>query len=129
MRYELKRTVLLVLLSGILLSISSCDSTKLEAVPPEMKGEWRSSAPKFEGFSFEISDKSLVFIDKNAEDPFEVYPISRIEKDKEEPNLYIIHYKTEDSGNYKFSFYFDPSDGGIITLKNQRKYIWKRIKE
>ncbi|MBW2028341.1 MAG: hypothetical protein JRH06_17360 [Deltaproteobacteria bacterium] len=125
----LKKTVLLVLLMGIVVLSYHCGSGSLEAVPPEMKGEWGTSAPKFEGFSFEISDKSLVFIDKNAEDPFEIYPISRIEKDKEEPNLYIIHYKTEDSGDYKFSFYFDPSDGGIITLKNQRKYIWKRIKE
>ncbi|MBW2064453.1 MAG: hypothetical protein JRJ03_05910 [Deltaproteobacteria bacterium] len=119
--------MILIPLLWMAIFLFGCDSNRLEKVPDEMKGEWMTSAPKYKGFSFEISDQSLVFIDQNAEQPVDVYPISKIEKDEEEKNLYTIYYKVDDSADYKFSFYFDPADGGSIILKNQRKYLWKKV--
>jgi len=117
----------MILILWMAVFLFGCDSNRLEKAPDGMKGEWITSAPKYKGFSFEISDQSLVFIDENAEQPVEVYPISRIEKHEKEKNLYTIYYRVDESGDYRFSFYFDPSSGGSITLKNQRKYLWKKV--
>lgn len=124
---QLEKSMILILLLAVAAISSRCDSNRMEAVPAEMKGEWASSAPKFKGFSFEISDDTLAFIDRNAEEPYEIYPISKIEKDEEEPFLHVLYYRSMDSREYKFTFYFDPSNGGTITLKNQRKYTWKKV--
>ncbi len=126
---NLKRVSFLLFLLGFVATLVGCNSGKLKAMPAELKGTWNTSAKKFKGFTFEISDTHLTFNDQNAKPPTEEYPISKITKDKKKQNVYTIYYKSKDSQEYQFSFYFDPSGGGSIRLKNQRKYVWKKVKE
>ena len=110
------------------ISLIGCNPNKIEAVPDELVDEWQTTATKFEGFTFEITSKTLIFDDSNAEDGRASYFISKIERFHEDNKiLYTIHHKNEEGLKFIFAFYYDATDGGKITLKNQQKFLWRRI--
>ena len=112
------------------IALIGCNPHEIEAVPDELVGEWRTAATKFEGFTFEITPKTLIFDDSNADDGRAGYLISKIEKFYEgNKTLYTIHYRNEEGLKFIFAFYYDATDGGKITLKNQKKYPWKKINQ
>jgi hypothetical protein len=111
------------------ISLIGCNPHKIEAVPDELVGEWRTAATKFDGFTFEITQQTLIFDDSNAEDGRVGYLISKIERVYEDNKiLFTIHHRNEEGLKFIFAFYYDATDGGKITLKNQRKFLWRRIK-
>ncbi len=124
-RKDIKSIVVLVLL-GVLISLLGCKSGKLDAVPPEWVAEWETQAEKFKGFTFEITGGTIVFSDMNAENKAECYPISWVQKNEKVANLFTIHCKTTEGLDYEFAFYYQASDGGTIRLKNQKAYVWKK---
>jgi len=42
--------------------------------------------------------------------------------------LYNIYYENLKSQEFKLSFYYDPSNGGVIRFKNQGKIEWRKEK-
>jgi hypothetical protein len=104
----------------------ACDSKGPESLPPEALGVWKTSAPKYEGCYFEITKDKVLFA--NSDDYWEHISVSRILNIEIAPrvkqSLYTIYYRGEKGREYEFSFYYDPSDGGSIRLKNQTTIKW-----
>jgi len=121
------RIHLALVVIGFSFLLVDCNSNRLDAVPDDFIGEWETSAEKYRGFNVEITDKELIFKDRNNESPPEVYPISKIEKDPKGENLFIIFYETKDDLEYQFAFYYEKSEGGILRFKNQKRFKWKKV--
>lgn len=96
-------------------------------VPADLIGVWETTTPSYSDRPFEITAKELSF--GIGEGNFNTYPITKvkIEKDpKEQAPLYIICYKNETKQEYKFSFYYDPTNQGTIRFKNHREMVWTK---
>lgn len=108
-----------------------CSSNEIENLPQEVLGQWETEAPKYEGFSFELSEKTITFADSNAENGIELYIIEKRTKELDNENkiFYVVHYENKEGLELKHAFYYDPSGGGEIRLKNQRTIVWTRVPE
>lgn len=104
-----------------------CHSNRIDVFPQQILGEWETSAPRFKGFTFILTDRTIVFVDKNAEEQREVCPISKIERIAEgDKILYIIFYHNKEDVKLKFAFYYENESGGMVRLKNQKSFSWKK---
>ena len=128
-KIRLMRFYLLFVYFAVFLFFFGCNSNKLDAVPVNFIGEWITPAERYKDLIIEITDESLLFKDPNDESPPEEYSITKIEKDDKENNLFIIFYETEGNLKYQFAFYYDESEGGILRLKNQKRFKWKKIEK
>ena len=108
-----------------------CSSNEIENLPQEVLGQWETEAPKYEGFSFELSEKTITFADSNAENGIELYIIEKRTKELDNENkiFYVVHYENEEGLELKHAFYYDASGGGEIRLKNQKTTVWTRVPE
>jgi hypothetical protein len=113
------------------LTIFGCSSNEIDNLPQEMLGHWETETPKFAGFTFELSEESLTFTDLNAENRIESNTIKKRTKelDNKDNTFYVIHYENEEGLELRFAFYYDPSGGGRIRLKNQKATVWTRVPE
>jgi hypothetical protein len=105
-----------------------CSSNEIENLPGELLGQWETTAPKFKGFSFELSNQGITFTDLNAENEVTYYRIQKRTKNLDPKNnvYYTVYYENEEELEFKFAFYYDPSGGGKIRLKNQKSIVWTR---
>ena len=105
-----------------------CTRNELENLPAEFLGQWETATPKYKGFTFVLTEKTIIFIDTNAEGERKVHGIDKRTKyvDKDNKAIYTVYYETNDGLDFKFAFYYKPSDGGQITLKNQPGIIWTK---
>lgn len=123
----MKCRYLLILAFLFLFIRTGCDTNRIDALPDEIHGEWRTSAERFDGFTFRLTNEAIVFIDQNAENPLERYPISKIEKESEQQQtLYTIFYKGKEDVELKFAFYHEQQGSDILRLKNQKGFLWKK---
>ena len=106
-----------------------CSSNEIENLPRELLGHWETNAPKFNGFSFELSKEALSFTDLNAENGIEFYIIQKRTKDLDKKNnvYYTVYYENKEGLEFKFALYYDLSGGGKIILKNQKAIVWTRV--
>jgi hypothetical protein len=119
--------VLVVLI--YLIVLSTCQCGKKTAVPGDLIGVWKTTAPTYVDRFFEIKTDGIIF--GTGEGNFDTYAITRIEieKDREqEGTLYTICYKNPTGQEYKFSFYYDPANQGTIRFKNQQEMVWTKEK-
>ncbi|MBN1832473.1 MAG: hypothetical protein JW896_10205 [Deltaproteobacteria bacterium] len=118
--------VILALLTNL-----GCSSNEIENLPREVLGYWKTETPKYAGFSFELSEETITFTDLNAENTIESNIIEKRTKelDREDNIFYVVYYKNEEGIELKFAFYYDPSGGGKIRLKNQKTTVWTRVPE
>lgn len=123
------RWILIVVFT--IISFLGCSSNKLETLPQELLGQWETTAPKYKGFSFELTKESIIFTDLNAENETEVYVIKKRTKDVDEDNneVYTVFYENKEELELRFALYYDPAEGGKITLKNQKGIVWTRSKK
>ena len=124
-------SVWIVLVVLALLTNSGCSSNKIDNLPQEVLGQWETETPKFEGFTFELAEETITFFDSNVENGIETYVIEKRTKelDNENKTFYVVHYENEDGLELKHAFYYDPSEGGEIRLKNQENVVWTRVPE
>lgn len=108
-----------------------CSSNEIENLPQEVLGHWETETPKYAGFSFELSEETITFTDSNAENGIELNIIEKRTKelDKKDNIFYVVHYENDEGLELKFAFYYDPSRGGKIRLKNQKAIVWTRVPE
>ncbi len=104
-----------------------CEESK--TVPGELIGVWRTSAPKYADCYFELTQDLIIFANEAHLEKRSVNRISGIKKtDRGEQVLYTfsyeVHFEDEEGKKGKFSFYYDPSEGGSIRFKNQPKMKW-----
>ena len=122
---------------GILLALvmfasifgSQCEETV--TVPGELVGVWETSEPKYKGCYLELTEDLIIFANRAHLDKKDVNRISGIKKtDRGKQILYTFsyefYYEDKRGQECKFSFYYDPSEGGAIRFKNQLKIKWKK---
>lgn len=104
-----------------------CQSKDSPTVPGELAGVWKTSAPKYKGCYFELTQDSIIFANVSLSARTN-NSISKIEKLQRSGNqiFYTIHYEDREGLGYKFSFFYDPSRGGTLRLKNQRGVVWRK---
>lgn len=107
-----------------------CSSYEIETLPSGCLGIWSTDAEKYKGFYFELTSNLIFFtyLTDEKEPRLETNAISRMEKrlDKVNKAYYIVYYKNEEGLELKFAFYYQPSLGGRIRLKNQERYVWRK---
>ena len=101
------------------------------AVPDELVGVWRTSAPKYADCYFELTQDLMIFANEAHLEERSVNRISGIKKtDRGKAILYTfsyeVHFEDEEGKKGKFSFYYDPSEGGSIRFKNQPRIKWRK---
>jgi hypothetical protein len=129
-RFSMTLRWILIVVSMII-SLLGCSSNKLETLPQELLGQWETTAPKYKGFSFKLTKECIIFTDLNAENETEVYVIKKRTKDIDEDNnsVYTVFYENKEELELRFALYYDPAEGGKITLKNQKGIVWTRSKK
>ncbi len=124
----MKKSKGIVLVFTIIFFFFGCQSKESRIVPGELRGIWKTSAPKYIDCHFELTADEITFVNENFLDEMKINHISNI--DKIIPGkriLYNIHYVDDDDSEYELTFYYDPSRGSI-RFKNQHQIIWKKIK-
>ncbi len=100
----------------------ACNSTK---VPNELQGIWRTDNPDYKGKFIKFDQKYVVLgIGDEKVVPRKVEEITTSTEGKEK--LYTLKTNEKDEGEYSFSFYFNPAEGGTIRFKNQPQLQWKK---
>lgn len=102
-----------------------CQSSKDKNVPSALVGVWKTSAQKYADRFFEITGEKVIFA--IGEGKTDSHPIVEIETLREETGiLYTITYLSAEEQQYKFIFYYDPANGGVIRFKNQQHIAWAK---
>ena len=114
------RLVLVFFLVG---AFSGCRVARLESVPDELVGVWKTTSPRYEDRFFEISEDLVVF--GTGGRTTAAHPIVSISGTLEDERLlYAISYEIAEGEEYGFFFYYDPAGSGVIRFKNQQDMAW-----
>lgn len=110
---------------ALLMTFWGCQPAKTTTLPENLVGVWRTSFSPYADRYIELTpDRMILGI---GEGESTSYPIKQIVKVREEQNvLYHIYYTNLEGQEYVFSFYYDPADGGVMTLRNQKQVKWTR---
>jgi hypothetical protein len=104
-----------------------CQSRKATIVPDELVGVWKTLNAHYADRSFEITNTSIIF--STGDGQIDFYPIAAAEQAREgEALLYTILYLNEARHEYRFTFYFEPSNGGVIRWKNKPDIEWAKAR-
>ena len=99
------------------------------SVPEELIGVWVTDDPNYVDHPFEIKRNTLIFEQGLGYFDFDVFPIVDLEKtDAGGDTLYIIHYLIRAGRKFEFSFFYAPTEGGVIRFKNQPEMKWTKKK-
>ncbi len=110
-----------------LVCLFGCRSGKNKTVPDELLGVWKTSGPKHADRFFELKKDVIVFgTGGSSVTANSIFEVEEVREEKEKMVLYTIHYTNEKGGEYIFSFYYDPTNGGTIRFKNQMQIEWKK---
>ena len=119
------RLVLVFFLVG---AFSGCRVARLESVPDELVGVWKTTSPRYEDRFFEISEDLIVFGTGGRNT--EAHRILSIREALEDERLlYAISYESAEGEEYGFFFYYDPAGSGVIRFKNQQNMAWTAVNE
>ena len=117
----------LSVLVTVLMLLLGCQSRKATIVPDELVGVWKTLNAQYADRSFEITQTSIIF--STGDGQIDFYPIAAAEQVREgEALLYTILYLNEARQEYRFTFYFEPSNGGVIRWKNKRDIEWAKAR-
>ncbi len=105
------------------LLVIQCDEP--DPLPDALVGRWVTEEPKYADRFFELT-KNVVVFGKG----YEYLDIRRIRRVVESQTsggaLYSITYANDKGKEYRFSFYYEPKDGGVIRFKNQMQIKWTK---
>ncbi|MGH9461677.1 MAG: hypothetical protein ACRD1X_10705 [Vicinamibacteria bacterium] len=104
--------------------LGACQA-RSETLPEEMLGHWTTDAHRYEDRFFELDTGHLTFGTGGGSSYRN--PILRIEVTQEDGrDLYHLEHQGAEGQSYTFSFYYQPANSGIITLKNQTEIHWTK---
>jgi hypothetical protein len=121
---KVKRVLIIII---YLIVLPTCQCGRKATVPENLIGVWETAAPTYADRFFEIRTDEIIF--GTGEEKFDTYPITKIKIEKDrggQRRLYIICYKNIEEQEYKFSFYYDPTNQGTIIFKNQQEMVWTK---
>ncbi len=119
----MKPTAFLVAVT-LLIAHGGCES-KNDTVPVHLIGEWQTSDPQYADRFLEFTRRGVTF--GTGGYSADVYRIDNVKVSRDKgQTLYTITYVDSDLDEYKLSFYYHTSDGGVITFKNQGHLTWKK---
>jgi hypothetical protein len=114
---------------AILILLFGAQCQKEFTVPEKLVGVWVTDDPKYVDHPFEIKKETLIFEQGLGYLDFDVFPIVDLEKkDANGSTLYVIHYVLPAGKKFEFSFYYTPTEGGVIRFKNQPEMKWTKKK-
>ena len=114
---------------AILILFFGAQCQKEFTIPDKLIGVWVTDDPKYVAHPFEIKKETLIFEQGLGYLDFDVFPIVDLEKkDAGGSTLYIIHYVLPAGKKFEFSFYYTPTEGGVIRFKNQPEMKWTKKK-
>jgi hypothetical protein len=117
----------ILLAIAILASFLACQWKENKVVSDELAGVWKTSAPKYKACFFELNENLIIFVNGHLLKNIDVNFISKIKIiHRKRDILYNIYYENLENQEFKFSFYYDPSNGGVIRFKNQEKIEWRK---
>jgi hypothetical protein len=102
-----------------------CQLWEDRTLPPELMGIWQTSAPRYEGASFEFKGEWLIFTNEK-QDYSSVNRIKSIDATLgEDRTSYEIIYESKDGLEYQFDFYYVKTrKGGVIQFTTQDSVVW-----
>ena len=107
---------------ALLVLMVGCNSAKL---PEPLIGIWRTENPAYKGKFMKCDPKYVVLgIGDEKVVPRKVVEITSSVEGKE--TFYTLKTNEKDEGEYSFSFYYSPEDGGTIRFKNQPQLVWHK---
>lgn len=110
---------------AILTTLLGCQPAKNTTLPDDLVGVWKTSAPKYSDRSLEFTKDSIIF--GTGKGNVDTHPIANIETIREDNTiLYTISHLNREGHEYTLSFYYDPANGGVIRLKNQKTIAWTK---
>jgi len=114
---------------AILILFFGAQCQKEFTVPEELIGVWVTDDPKYLDHPFEIKRNTLIFEQGLGYFDFAVFPIVDLEEtDAGRDTLYIIYYLIPTGRKFEFSFYYAPTQGGVIRFENQPEMKWTKRK-
>ena len=115
---------LIVLVFGGFGAVSGGNAGTGMTIPDPLVGIWKTTAPNYAGRFFQITKDIVVF--SIGDGQTDMHPITNVDLRREEGrSLYTISYLSPDGEEYKFPFYYEPADDGLIRFKNQQRMVWK----
>ena len=119
------KTIFIMWLTLLVIFAAQCQ--KEFTVPEELIGVWVTDDPIYADNPFEIKRNTLIFEQGFGYFDFHVFPIVDLEKtDAGGDTLYIIYYLISTGRKFEFSFYYTPTQGGVIRFKNQPEMKWTK---
>ena len=107
------------------LGLSGCQAERTASVPEQLHGVWTTGAPGYADTFLEFTSETVVFgTGLYAANSYLVVNLEEVPEEK--GSLYTVSYKDIDSEEFQLSFYYDPTNGGVIRFKNQGRLIWTR---
>jgi len=107
----------------ILVFVRGCGSRARNTVPDELVGVWKTSTPGYTDRYLELRKQMVIF--GMGSSSISINPIVKMEEvRKENTDLYVIQYVGDGNKTYSLAFYYSPSNGGRIRLKNQIQIEW-----
>jgi hypothetical protein len=127
-RVDVLEFLVVIAVAAVALFPSSCRGSRNTTVPEELKGTWTTTDPRYEGRFFEFTARGSLRVG-TGDDNVDVYTIWDIESEREDAFVrYAVTYLSVDAQEYRFHFYYDPFDEGMIRFIHQ-ELKWKREKE
>jgi hypothetical protein len=117
-----QRVLALLLAAALQAGLAGCQPAEV-VVPYELVGVWRTRAPQYADRFLEFTEHGLIFGRKDERPA--PRPIHAIELTREPGRtLYLVSYRNEHEQDYTLAFYFEWTDGGVITFKHQQHWQW-----
>ena len=112
---------------SLLTALPTCEP-KIKTVPDQLLGVWKTKDARYADRSLEFTPQSVTF--STGGSGSQTYTIDEIEKvSVKSETLYTITYMDTHLDEYRLSFFFHGTDGGMLSFKNQPELIWKRAEE
>jgi hypothetical protein len=110
----------------LLVALVGCGRERTKTVPDELVGVWRTTEPKYAGRFLGLTKTTISF--GTGGDDFYTRTVVAVEKSREDGHTSYTVYYADAEGEYKFAFYYEPADGGVIRYKNQTGIAWTKQK-
>jgi hypothetical protein len=118
------RTRKIMVAFAILTALLGCKPGEVTTLPDNLVGVWGTSEPRYRDRFMEFTKDVVIF--GTGDGNQSIYSIKEVRTVRQdEKDLYTVYYLNQEEGNSSFSFFYD-TRGGVITLKNQNDFEWKK---